>query len=307
LSATVITTIAAKGVLPDSHPLSLGSTLTVPETQDYLNTCDVVLILGSDLGQTDIWNDAFTFMGTLIRIDIDPGELKDNFAPDLAIQGDAKQAVEYIAANIPGRKKSNLNADRMAAVEACRTTLMASLSDKEHAHLTFLRALRNALPENGILVGDMAQVVYTANRFMPFELPNCYLQPTGYGTLGYALPAALGAKLAAPDRVVVALAGDYGAMFTIQEMATAVQDNIPVVLIVWNNAALAQIRDDMNDAKVTPVGVESTPPDYCAMAHAFGWSAVSLKSADIAEKTIRDAIASGKPTLVEVSEDLFLK
>lgn len=306
LSATVITTIAAKGAVPDSHPLSLGSSLAAPETQNYLNTCDVVLVLGSDLGQTDIWNDDFSFSGKLIRVDIDPSELKDNFAPDLAIQGDAKQAVEYIAASIIDQKNSSLRAGKLAAIEACRTALLASLSDKQQAHLTFLNALRRALPENAIVVGDMAQVVYTANHFMPFEQPNCYLQPTGYGTLGYALPAALGAKLAAPDRVVVALAGDYGAMFTIQEMATAIQDNIPVVLIVWNNAALAQIRDDMNDAGVAPVGVEATPPDCCALARAFGWSAVSLKSADAAQETIREAIDSGKPTLIEVSEDLFL-
>ena len=306
LNAPVVTSIRAKGVLPGSHSLCVGSSLSLPETQAFVAEADVVLTLGCDLGQTDLWNDDFHITGTHIRVDIDVQELSDDHAGDLAIQADAAQSVKLMLAGMNKATDSDLFAERSRRVKELQHDLLVSLTPKQKAHMRCLEQVRAVLPEDGLFVGDMTQIVYTANRFLRFEQPGCYLQPTGFGSLGYALPAALGAKVAQPDRVVVAMAGDYGVMFSVQEMLTATENDIHIVLLVWNNSGLSQIRDDMESLGVKPTGVSVTGPDFIKMAESFGWAAHRVQDPETLRDTLAKVIGAPKSTLIEIDEASFL-
>jgi thiamine pyrophosphate-dependent acetolactate synthase large subunit-like protein len=133
--------------------------------------------------------------------------------------------------------------------------------------------------------------------------PRRWFHPTGFGTLGYAMPAAIGAKLATPDRPTVAIAGDAGFLFTVQELATAVELNMPLAILLWNNDALGQIADDMVRLGIPEIGVKPRNPDYLAMARAFGANAVRAESTTALGEALQAAFKAGGPTLIEVRQD----
>jgi thiamine pyrophosphate-dependent acetolactate synthase large subunit-like protein len=166
-----------------------------------------------------------------------------------------------------------------------------------------LDAMRGALPADAIVVSDMTQIAYTGNTYYACAKPRSWFHPNGYGTLGYALPAAIGARLGAPHRAVVALAGDGGLLFTIQELATAAELRLPLVIVLWNNDGLGQIRDDMIAKGIPEVGVNPRNPDYQALARAFGCHAVRPDSLDAFAGAIAHALSADVPTLIEVRQD----
>jgi thiamine pyrophosphate-dependent acetolactate synthase large subunit-like protein len=125
----------------------------------------------------------------------------------------------------------------------------------------------------------------------------------GYGTLGYALPAAIGAKLAAPGRAVVALAGDAGFLFTVQELATAVELGLPIAILLWNNDALAQIAEGMVEQGIPEIGVRQRNPDFIALGKAFGCRTATPDSAAALTAALTTAFRADGPTLIEVRED----
>ncbi|MBX6320797.1 MAG: decarboxylase, partial [Rhodospirillaceae bacterium] len=133
--------------------------------------------------------------------------------------------------------------------------------------------------------------------------PRCWFHPSGYGTLGYALPAAIGAKLAAPERAVVALAGDAGLLFTLQELATAAELGLPLAVLLWNNDGLGQIAGDMREKGIAEIGVRPRNPDFLALARAFHCEAVRPDSLDALTEALRRAFAARRPTLIEVRQD----
>ena len=130
-------------------------------------------------------------------------------------------------------------------LDAVRKQSAEAMSALSRTHMQVLDAMRGALPADAIVVTDMTQIAYSGNTYYACATPRSWFHPNGYGTLGYALPAAIGARLGAPHRAVVALAGDGGLLFTIQELATAAELRLPLVIVLWNNDGLGQIRDDM--------------------------------------------------------------
>jgi thiamine pyrophosphate-dependent acetolactate synthase large subunit-like protein len=126
-----------------------------------------------------------------------------------------------------------------------------------------------------------------------------WFHPSGYGALGYALPAAIGAKIAQPQRAVVALAGDFGVQFTLQELATAVELDLSVAVVVWNNGALGQIRDDMRAAGIAPIGVVARNPDFAALASAYDAGSARVHSPAALTEELRAALNRPGPTLIE--------
>ncbi|MDE1924544.1 MAG: hypothetical protein KGI55_14035, partial [Gammaproteobacteria bacterium] len=168
-----------------------------------------------------------------------------------------------------------------------------------------LAALRAALPADGIVASDMTQIAYHGNYAFPVDRPGCWFHPSGYGTLGYALPAAIGAKIAEPERAVLALAGDYGLQFTLPELMTAAEAQLALPVVVWNNAALGQIRDDMVGAGIPPIGVIARNPDFQALARACGVRATLAGSSSELTAAVRAALDAQGPTLIEVTQAGF--
>src|SRR5262249_2643507 len=152
---------------------------------------------------------------------------------------------------------------------------------------------------DGVVFTDMTQIAYLGSYAFAVERPGLWFHPCGYGTLGYALPAAIGAKLAEPERAVLALAGDFGVQFTLQDLMTAVELGVCLPLVVWNNGALGQIRDDMLNAGIAPIGVVARNPDFVALAEACGAAAQRVHGPDQLAAAVRAALARPGPTLVE--------
>jgi 5-guanidino-2-oxopentanoate decarboxylase len=300
INAAVIPTVAAKGAVPDGHPLCLGSTLAMAPTQELLRSADVVVAAGTELAETDSWLDTLPIAGKLIRIDIDAASLHRDYPPAVAIHADAAEALAALRAALPGKGASEIQVDEVAAI---RRAIVDSLPPLQRKHAQVLDALRAALPADGIVATDMTQIAYTGCYYFRCEWPRCWFHPLGYGTLGYALPAAIGAKLAAPQRATVALAGDAGLLFTVQELATAVELKLPIAVLLWNNGALAQIAEGMVERGIPEIGVRLRNPDFIKLARAFGCRAVRPGSLARLRSALKAAFIADGPTLIEVRED----
>ena len=198
---------------------------------------------------------------------------------------------------------SSLRNEPDAEIAELRQRIVAAEAPLRASHRKVLEALRAVLPGTAIVASDMTQIAYSANEIFPVPAPRSWLHPIGFGTLGYALPAAIGAKLGAPERPVVALAGDYGFLFTVQEMQTAAELGLQVVVVLWNNEALAQIRDDMVEKNVAVVAVEQTNPDFQQLATSFGWHAARPAGLAEFQEDLRAALKRRGPSFIEVRPD----
>jgi 5-guanidino-2-oxopentanoate decarboxylase len=299
IGAAVIPTVAAKGAVPDGHPLCVGSTLSLPPTQELLRSADVVIAVGTELAETDSWTDRLPIAGKLIRIDIDAATLARDYPPDVAILADGAAALSALAGMANGTR-SQIDAAELARI---RDGILPSLPPLQRKHARVLDALRAALPADGIVASDMTQIAYTGCYYFRCERPRCWFHPLGYGTLGYALPAAIGAKLAAPERATVALAGDAGLLFTVQELATAVELKLPIAIVLWNNDALAQIAEGMVEKGIPEIGVRQRNPDFIKLGKAFGCRTVKPTSLGRFKSALQAAFVADGPTLIEVRED----
>ncbi len=295
--AMIFTTIAAKGAVPASHPLVAGALLPNPAASKVIRAADAVLAAGTELSETDLWDQAFQTGGKLIRIDLDPSSLVRPYAADVAILGDARRALEIIADSLPNGARKQGRADEVRALHAA---CEASHDEMRTVIKTVLDVVRAGLPADAIVASDMTQIAYAANEVLPFEQPGCYLHPAGFGTLGYALPAAIGARAGIDDRVVVALAGDYGFQYTCNELGTAAEMGKPLVVLLWNNDALGQIRDDMVNKGIQPNAVTLRNPDFAALARAYGCDALQPASLKELTAALATALSADKPVLIEI-------
>lgn len=305
LDGYLVTTTAAKGVLPEAHPANLGASLPYPETQELIASADVILAVGTELSETDFYTGTrLGFTGRLIRIDIDPDKLSDHYGAQVPVWGDARTSLEAITAGL--RKRQGW---RTAAGPAAdhRARIERSFPAPARARLNALKAIRAGVPVEGVIFSDQTQIAYLGNYAYAADRTGSWFHPCGYGALGFALPAAIGAKIAQPERAVVAIAGDFGLQFTLQELMTAVELGLSLPIVVWNNAALGQIRDDMEAAGIPPVGVVALNPDFVAVARAFGAEGVRVRSpAELTEAVRRGLARKGGPTLIEAVEADFL-
>ncbi len=301
LDAAVISSNAGKGVVSESHPLSLGGGLVTKAVRDYMESADVILSIGCEISETDSFEDHLTINARLVRIDIDPAKFNDIYPADVAIQGDAGPSVEMLLAALG----NSPNADRgtARALEAVRAQQDADFTPVERQHRRLLLALREVLPPDAVMMGDIAQLVYTGSAVMPTDLPRTWFYPAGLATLGCALPGAIGAKIALPDRSVVVLVGDGGFLFTIQELATAVEEGLGIPVILWNNDSLAMIRDGMVKRGIREIGVNPKNPDFIKVAEGFGCRTAQPQSIAAFASEVRDAFDAAVPTVIEVREN----
>ena len=298
LDGYVVTSAAGKGVIPDAHAANLGTSLPYPETQALALAADVIVAVGTEIGETDTYT-AFQLprSGKLIRIDLDPAKLADHYAAEVPIWGDAKTTLAAINSSI--QKRSGwCSANGSAA--AIRAKIETSFSPAVQVLQRAIVAIQAALPADAIVFSDMTQIAYHGNYAFRADEPGLWFHPSGYGTLGFALPAAIGGKIAMPKRAQIALVGDYGLQFTINELITAVEARINLPIVVWNNAALGQIRDDMIAAGIPPIGVVGANPDFQQLAKAYGVAAVQVKDPKSLTSAIAKALAAVGPTLIEI-------
>ena len=295
LQAPVLMTSEGKGSLSDRHALSLGTLrLRQDPLVDYIAKTDVVLAVGTRLATPQILSGQ-----TVVQIDVDEAEVGRNYAKTIPLVGDAKATLEALYTTLSGALPPQPSrADEVVALRQERR-------ESEHARREplagFVRAIRNAMPDDGVFISGMTQVGYYSRPYFPVYQPGTFLTSSYFGNLGYAYPTALGAKVARPDAAVVAVSGDGGFMFNSQELATAVSHKINAVVIVFNDNAYGNVMRDQRDRFNGRVyGPELHNPDFMKLADAYGARGARAHNAAELEAKLKEALATQAPTLLEV-------
>ena len=301
LGAPVLSSHAGKGLLPSGHPLNAGSAMHLAGGHSLLSDSDTLIAIGTELAWTDSFVDELPIRGKVVRIDVDSSQFSGRYPASAGVQADAKSACAKLLAEL-GEGASNESDGRQRAASA-QVQNNAERTALERRHQAVLFVVREMLPSNGILSADSSQITYTGQADFPVDTPRQWLYGAGFCTLGGALPEAIGAALACPDQPVMAIAGDGGFMFTLPELATAVELKLSLPVLVWNNDSLAQIKDGMVARGFKPTGVDSINPDFLALGAAFGCATARPQSADELGESIRTALKAGRPTLIEVHQE----
>jgi thiamine pyrophosphate-dependent acetolactate synthase large subunit-like protein len=303
LGACVLSTNAGKGILPESHPLSLGCSILQEASQQALAEADVVLLVGSEVGQGDHFLPKLDISGSLVRVDIDPTELTSMYSAAVPIQADARAAMLALSSALSSRPPAGGRAQGEIRVRDILARNAAKMTDLERLHARVWNILRSVLPADTIVMGDATQIVYSGTFAMPMEVERCWYYSGTYCGLGVALPMAIGAKIGAPHRPVIAVAGDGGIMFTVNELATAAEEGLALPVLVWNNDALKEIVDQMDRRQIPRIGLEPKSPDFLRLAESVGCHATRATSAEHLAKAVSDALTADRPTLIEVRQD----
>jgi acetolactate synthase-1/2/3 large subunit len=296
LGAPVVTTTNGKGVLPEDHPLSLGAGVHLPAVRSLVEHADLVLAVGTELAPADLWFGPLPVADKLVRIDIDPVGVITNAAPEFALVGDAATTLRELAKRLGGP-----GADVDLDVSHWRERKRQDSRREGAEWLALIDAMAQALPRDVILCTDNAMACYYgAMANVETHTAASFLFPTGYGTLGYGLPAAIGAKVGNPDRPVVAMLGDGGVMFTVQELATAAVLGIALPVVVVDNSGYGEIRNEMVERHDPVHAVDFPAPDFAALGRALGCHGVTLAEPGDVTAAIRDALAARRPTVIHV-------
>ena len=267
-----------------------------------------MLAIATEVGETDydfFFDGQLQINGKLIRIDIDAAQLTRNVRADVAICSDARYALQALNQALPNQILSSHESrasNGAARAKQLRDQLRAT---RDADYENFFDAIREALPDV-IIVGDSTQPTYYAWLHYETEKPRRYFHSaSGFGTLGYAIPAAIGAKLAAADSPVIGLIGDGAAQFTIGELASAVEAKAAVIFLIWNNHGYGEIKRFMADGNIPQIGVDIYTPDFVGLGKAFGCHAVRANNLDQLKSELVTAAGRARPTVIEVMQEDF--
>ena len=298
LNAPVLTTTAGKGAISEDHPLAMGYRMGRLTAVDFIKSSDAILCAGSQLSETDFWQDNIIIDRNLIRIDIDADSLAQPHTAEIAIQADAKATLEAIAVGLGPHSST----PKSEIAESDRDFLRAVVTNtKQKDILKVLEVIRNSLPRETIVCSDMTQIAYVANEAFQVYEPRTWIHPVGFGTLGFSLPAAIGAKFGKPQVPVAVLIGDYGLQYTLNELGTAAEHKLPLIILLWNNESLGAIHDNMVSFGIQPNAVSLLNPDFQLLANAYGVHAEKPNSLKALGLAIAAALKAEGPTLIEMT------
>lgn len=293
IQAPVVTTPGGKGAFPWTHPLSLQSWIEDRHTTDFLEDADVLLVVGSGLGELSSNYHTFKPRGRVVQIEADLGKLESNH-PALGIHADARLALQALLETVAAREDATAE-DRVREVLA----KVAERIDSQELTLEqdVLASVRGALPASSPSFWDMTILAYWAWSAFDAKGPNHMHSAQGAGGLGYAFPAALGAAAADLTRPVLAVSGDGGALYSIAELATARQYGLNVTWLIVDDGGYGILREYMNDAFGEATATELTRPDYVALAESFGVPGVRTTPENL-EQDLAKALAAPGPSVV---------
>ncbi|MFJ4685978.1 thiamine pyrophosphate-binding protein [Streptomyces sp. NPDC088789] len=293
LDAPVVTTFGGKGAFPWDHPLSLQSWLEDRHTTDFLEDADVLLVVGSGLGELSSNYHTFKPRGRVVQIEADLGKLESNH-PALGIHADARLALQALLETVEERTDPTAPERVRTVLEKVRARIASQDLSLEQRLLASIRA---ALPTDSPSFWDMTILAYWAWSAFDAGRPNTMHSGQGAGGLGYGFPAALGAAAADPTRPVLAVSGDGGALYSLAELATAQQYGLPVTWLIVDDGGYGILREYMTDAFGEPTATELTRPDFVALAESFGVPGVRT-TPETLESDLTKALATPGPSVV---------
>ncbi|SDH60923.1 thiamine pyrophosphate-binding protein [Agrococcus jejuensis] len=297
--APVLTTLNGKGAVDEHHPLSLGANLRLAAARDVAEDADVLVVVGSKLGEAELWAPRVAARGQVVRIDVSAAQLHKNLAATVGIVGDAAAVLEHLLDGTPADRRLRPAPDLAAARAAIDAERRAALPET----VALADTIAEALPADAIVAGDSSQIVYMAlANALRQSRPHSLLYTPTYATLGYGLPAAIGARVADASRPVVAVLGDGALMFCVNELVTALEQRLDLTIVCVDNGGYAEIKQNEVDRGIAPIGVDLVQPDWVALATAFG--AVGRRASTHAEvaAAIRSSVAEGGVQLVHVPQ-----
>jgi len=300
IDAPVVAFRSGRGIVSNAHELGL----TMAAAYRLWPSTDLMIGIGSRMELPTMFRWPFRPDGLKsVRIDIDPSEMR-RFTPDAPVIADAQAGTRELLAAVRKAGYTKTSGRRSAIREASAVALREI--QKVQPQMAYLNILREVLPHNAIVTDELSQVGFTSWYGFPLYEPRTSITSGYQGTLGSGFPTALGAKVAHPDRPVVAITGDGGFMFGVQELATAVQFNIGVVTLVFNNNAYGNVRRDQRerfDGRV--VASDLVNPDFVKLAESFGVAAARVTSPETFRSALEKALTGGGPYLIdiEVSKD----
>jgi acetolactate synthase-1/2/3 large subunit len=295
IDAPVVAFRSGRGIVSNAHELGL----TMAAAYKLWPQTDLMIGIGTRMELPTMFRWPFRPDGLKsVRIDIDPSEMR-RYTPDAAVISDAKAGASELLAAIR-RNGYTKTRGRRAAIRDASATALQEIQQVQ-PQMAYLNILRAVLPHDAIVTDELSQVGFASWYGFPVYEPRTFITSGYQGTLGAGFPTALGAKVAHPDRPVVAITGDGGFMFGVQELATAVQFNIGVVVLVFNNNAYGNVRRDQRehfDGRV--VASDLVNPDFVKLAQSFGVAAARVTSSEGFRPALEKALAHGGPYLIDI-------
>ena len=300
LNAPVITTPEGKGAIPENSPLSLGSFYYAHGPGHIaLPQADVILAVGSRMLFTPNVPWGIQPHQKVVQIDADPEELGRNIPATVGISADARLGVQALLAELGGRTRASQWTE--TEITAIRRQADQEIREMAPLQVEIIETIRHELDDDAIMVAGTTDIGYWSHLAYPVLTPRSYLTSSYFATLGYAFPTALGAKVGNPGRQVVATTGDGGFGYASSELATAVQEGINVVTLVFNNEMLGASHNDQQQrfgGRV--IGTRLHNPDFAQLAEAYGAVGVRLDSHEGLGDALRDALRADRPVVIEV-------
>ena len=295
IDAPVVAFRSGRGIVSNAHELGL----TMAAAYRLWPKADLMIGIGTRLELPTMTRWPFRPDGLKsIRIDIDPSEMR-RYPPDAAVIADAKAGTAELLAAVRKTGYARTSGRRAVIREASAAALQEI--QKIQPQMAYLNILREVLPPDAIVTDELSQVGFASWYGFPIYQPRTFISSGYQGTLGAGFPTALGAKVAHPDRPVVAITGDGGFMFAVQELATAVQFNIGVVVLVFNNNSYGNVRRDQRERfEGRVVASDLVNPDFVKLAESFGVGAARVTSPDGFRPALEKALAAGGPYLIDI-------
>ena len=304
LGAPVVTSLMGKGAIPADHPFAAGAfgyrwSADNP-TVEVMENSDLAIVVGSGLGVRTSGEGTMPLPSKLIHIDIDPAEHGKRYQPNVSIIADAAQALTELldAVRSGNRPKERWSEEQVAII---RDRLFEPSDARVAGYVPYIDALREGMDRDAILCNDMTMMAYEGVRYFPVYEPRSYTFPRGFGTLGSALPTAIGAKVGCPDKQVVAMAGDGGFQFTMEELGAAVHHRIPVTTVIFNDSTHTAVKAAQK--RTYPgryVAVDLVNPDYVKLADAYGIQGIRADSPEALAEALAAAKSSDMPVIIDV-------
>jgi acetolactate synthase-1/2/3 large subunit len=295
LDAPVVTTYGGKGSIAAEHPLALGLPPHQPEVTNLIAHSDAILIVGSDLDgmQTQGWR--LPMPKPRVNVNVVADDARRNYAADTVIEADAKAALTALLDELKPRTQVSAPG-RVTAVRAAAHASIRAVRDFADP-FRFVQRLAKAVPPDAMVVGDMTIPGYWCAAYLSVARPRGFAFPLGWGTLGFAFPAALG--VAASGRRAIVVAGDAGFLFAAGELATAVQERLNITIVLVNDGGYGMLRYDQDERFGKRFAVDLATPDFVALAKAFGAHARTATPAQIGD-AIEWSLSKRGPALIEV-------
>ncbi|MEP5729244.1 MAG: thiamine pyrophosphate-binding protein [Sulfitobacter sp.] len=292
-------TYAGRGVVGDD-PLHFGAYLARPDSAALCGLADLVIVVGTDLAQVDLWRDSLGAQCPHIYINIDDEVLARRGQEDSAFKCDAGLFFDAVAPFV-SQTQSDWTPEE---VSTARVRWRAETDAERPGIVPICEALRRVVPPETMIYSDMTQFAYVAKEVWDMDRPGHWHHPYGFGTLGYATPAAIGGAMARRGSPTLAIIGDYGFHYTMQELGVAVELGLSLPIILWDNGKLKEIEDSMVRAQIAPNAVVARNPDFVKLAEAFGARARAPDTLEQMQQAVEDAFKAEGPTLIYLTPDV---